>query len=170
MSRYCLRIVSIFFALCSAVTYIYAQDIVLGVLEDVPGTYVGDPNSWHVRATFHKTQSGWQAFPSRCPDQSCLKTIVVQYPAEISWTFGLDGKILGKIAAQTPKDFKFYGHIGLQNITSGSVRSRQEIDRVWWFYRYSSLSTFGCELTAVLQRSRFMEASTEIPRSLCTPA
>ena len=121
MSRYCLRIVSIFFALCSAVTYIYAQDIVLGVLEDVPGTYVGDANSWHVRATFHKIQSGWQAFPSKCPDQSCLKSIVAQYPAEISWTFGLDGKILGKIMAQTPKDFESYGHIGLQNITWGSV-------------------------------------------------
>jgi len=121
MRRYCLRIVSIFLALSITSSYASPQDIVLGVLEDVPGTYVGDSNSWHVRATFHKTQSGWQAFPSSCPDQSCLKSIVAQYPAEISWTFGLDDKILGKVTTQTPRDFELYSHIGLQNITSGSV-------------------------------------------------
>ena len=28
---------------------------------------------------------------------------------------------MGRITAQTPKNFEFYGHIGLQNITSGSI-------------------------------------------------
>ena len=83
MKPYSLCIVSIFLALWITSSYATPQDIVLGVLEDVPGTYAGDSNSWHVRATFYKTQNGWQAFPSRCQDQSCLKSVVAQYPAEI---------------------------------------------------------------------------------------
>src|SRR5262249_22197971 len=90
-------------------------------LEDVPGVYKGEPNTRRVRVTFQKIGKDWQAFPSKCPDQACLKTLCSQYPREVVWTLGFDGRILSQVTAQTPKDFRFYAHVGLQDVTAGSV-------------------------------------------------
>lgn len=95
------------------------QSIVLGVLEDVPGVYVGEPNSPAVRAVFQKNGTDWQAFPSNCPDQDCLRTISSRYPREVVWTIAFDGRNLGHVTGRTPKEFKFYSHIGLQVIVGG---------------------------------------------------
>ena len=124
MRLHCIRPVWILVVLCANVCAAWAQDnVVLGVLEDVPGVYFGEANSWHVRTVFHKTKDGWQAYSTKCGNPACLKSIVAEYPAEVVWTIGFDGKILGQVTAQTPEDFKFYGHTGLQDITAGTVPS-----------------------------------------------
>lgn len=93
------------------------QDVILGILEDVPGVYAGDSNSRGVRVVFQKHGTDWHAFPTDCSDQRCLKTLPTQYPHEVNWTIAFDGRSLGQITGRTPNEFKLYSHIGLQEIT-----------------------------------------------------
>ncbi len=95
-----------------------AQSPVVGVLEDVPGDYSGQPNVREVRVVFQKSGHEWIAFPSECPDQTCLKTATLKFPRKVTWNIGFDGKLLGQVSGRTPNDFKFYAHVGLQEITS----------------------------------------------------
>ena len=95
-----------------------AQNLDLGVLEDVPGAYAGQPNQHSVRVLFQKNGSDWEAFPNNCPDQGCLKTISSKYPREVTWTVVLDGRDLGQVTGRTPKEFEFYSHVGLQEVVS----------------------------------------------------
>jgi hypothetical protein len=95
------------------------QSPALGVLEEVPGVYVGEASSLRVRVVFRREGQGWVAFPSDCPDQQCLKTISSAYPPEITWTISFDGRKVGQVTGHTPAEFKFYAHVGLQEITSG---------------------------------------------------
>jgi hypothetical protein len=94
------------------------SSVFLGVLEDVPGHYANQPNVRAVRVLFKKNGSEWQPFRSNCPDQGCLKEIAKQYPLEISWNIAFDGKKLGQITTLAPLEFKFYGDVGLEEITS----------------------------------------------------
>jgi hypothetical protein len=114
--RAALLILALFFV----PTHTMAQQIVIGVVEEVPGVYAGESNSYGVRVVFQKSAIGWKPFPSNCPDQQCLKTISSQFPAEIHWQVAFDGKSLGDVIAHTPREFAFYSHIGLQEITSKS--------------------------------------------------
>jgi hypothetical protein len=109
-------LILIFVSLTSVAATATGQALVLGVLEDVPGVYAGEPNSRQVRVVFRKVGNEWEAFPSNCPDQSCLKTISSQYPNEVVWTVSFDGRRLGKVTGQTPKEFNYYSHVGLQQI------------------------------------------------------
>jgi hypothetical protein len=99
---------------------IVAQSTLLGVLEDVPGSDAGDTNFRGVRVVFHKNGTDWQAFPSICHSQSCLKTATAAYPQESTWTIAFDGRCLGQVVGHTPKDFGLYSHIGLQSIFDGN--------------------------------------------------
>lgn len=115
------RAILIFLALFAVVQNTAAQGFILGVLEDVPGVYVGEPNVRRVRIIFQKNGSDWSAFHSDCPDQTCLKTITSEFPAVVRWNVGFDGRSLGQITGRTPSEFKFYAHVGLQEITSGAT-------------------------------------------------
>jgi hypothetical protein len=97
---------------------IQPQRVVLGVLEDVPGSYAGEPNSRRVRVLFQKDGDRWEAFPSECPDEACLKSVSSKYPGEITWTIAFDGRDLGRVTGRTPKEFDLYSHIGLQDVIS----------------------------------------------------
>jgi hypothetical protein len=105
-----------FAAFCSVRTL--GQQIVLGVLEDNPGHYSGDPNPRAVRAVFKKNGPDWEPFPSHCPDQDCLKKIASNYPGEVTWTVAFDGKNLGQVTANTPKEYGWYSSVGQEEITS----------------------------------------------------
>jgi hypothetical protein len=116
------RFVLLAFACVTLTPTLGAQTTFLGALEDVPGVYTDEPNSYAVRVLFEKDGGEWKALPSDCPDQSCLRTISSSYPREVIWTVTFDGRNLGRITGKTPKEFKFYSHVGLQEITSsGSV-------------------------------------------------
>jgi hypothetical protein len=115
------RVLFMILALASVAASALGQDILLGVLEDVPGVYAGEPNSSRVRVAFRKTGKEWKAFPSEYSDQACLKTLSSQYPREVDWTVGFDGRSLGRVKAQTPRSFDFYSHVGLQEVTAGPV-------------------------------------------------
>lgn len=95
-----------------------ADDALLGVLEDVPGVYSGESNSYEVRALFHKNEKEWVSYESDCKDQECLRSAPSKYPKEVDWLIVFNGRSLGNIKAATPSDFRFYAHIGLQNIVS----------------------------------------------------
>jgi hypothetical protein len=98
-----------------------AQNLVLGVLEDVPGAYAGEPSSHGVRVLFQKNATDWEAFPNNCPDQGCLKTISSKYPRELTWTIVFDGRDLGQVTGRTPKEFELYSHVGLQVVVSNGA-------------------------------------------------
>jgi hypothetical protein len=95
-----------------------AQSTILGILEDVPAVSADGPNSPGVRVIFQKNGAGWQPFPGNCPDQDCLRKVSSEYPGEVAWTVGFDGRILGQVTGRTPSNFAFYAHVGLQNVTS----------------------------------------------------
>lgn len=92
--------------------------ILLGVLEDHPGDYYGQPYYRAVRVVFEKVGTEWRAFPSDCPNPDCLKTISSRYPSKVTWTVGLHGKILGTVTGRTYREFHSYSELGLQKITS----------------------------------------------------
>lgn len=100
-----------------------AQDdaVLLGVLEDIPGVYAGQSNSRKVRILFTRKDSKWIAYQSECSEPECLKRITNQYPQNVHWFVGLDGRQIGEVMARTPRDFGFYAQIGLQDIIGGSA-------------------------------------------------
>jgi hypothetical protein len=118
MLRHELLTLLVAFASIPAVANPPEQRVVLGVLENVPGKYVGEPDSRRVRVVFEKRGDSWRPFRSNCPTQHCLKTIASEYPREVAWTIAFDGKNLGKVTGRTPKVFDFYSEVGLQDITS----------------------------------------------------
>ena len=98
-----------------------SENIIPGIVEDVPGHYSGQANFRAVRVVFQKSAEDWQPFPSRCPDQECLRTITSRYPAKMTWTLTFDGRNLGQVSARTPGKFDYYADVGLQEITSTSA-------------------------------------------------
>src|SRR5207237_6052243 len=48
-------------------------ELIVGVLEDIPPHYAGQSNSREVRVLLRKSNDAWTAFPSNCPDESCLR-------------------------------------------------------------------------------------------------
>jgi hypothetical protein len=114
------RLMLIIISWASYATILNASDsaIVLGVLEDVPGHYAGEPNIRGVRVVFQKSGKDWRAFRSDCRDQACLRAISSEYPRELTWTVAFDGRNLGQITGRTPEGFQFYADVGLQQITS----------------------------------------------------
>jgi hypothetical protein len=108
--------------ICGAFFANAAQDsILLGVLEDVPGHYVGESYSRAVRVVFAKRGDVCQPFPSECRDQGCLKSISASYPEKVQWTISFDGRSLGQLTARTRKEFEFYSDIGFQDVVSGGT-------------------------------------------------
>lgn len=117
-TRYLLLTVGVF----TVVRPLYAQGPFLGVLEEVPGVYAGEPSHRAVRVIFEKNRNAWKALPSECPDQKCLSSIASSYPREVKWVVTFDGRKIGEITGRTPADFNFYSHVGLQEISgSGAV-------------------------------------------------
>lgn len=112
------RALLILFA-CNAILFrAAAQSPIVGVLEDVPGVYAGQQDTREVRVAFQKSGDEWVAFPSNCPDQTCLKTVTSKFPRKVIWNVGFNGRLLGQVSGRTPNDFDFYAHVGLQEITS----------------------------------------------------
>jgi hypothetical protein len=92
------------------------QDVILGILEESHGHYAGDPNYRNVRVVFEKKGDVWQAFPSDCENQNCLKTITSSYPNEVKWWIEFDGKIVGQEVSHNRRDFRWYSDVGQQEI------------------------------------------------------
>ena len=98
------------------VTYKGSQEPIIGILEDVPPRYTGQPDTREIRAVFRKEGESWTAFPADCVNQECLKTAPSNFPAEVGWTVAFNGKALGRLKARTQEHFEFYADIGLENI------------------------------------------------------
>lgn len=97
------------------------SEVILGVLEDHPGNYSGEPHLRVVRAVFAKQGSEWRAFPSNCQNEACLKLLPSSYPQEVTWTIAFDGRNLGQVTAHTPIKFDFYADAGVEYIISAAV-------------------------------------------------
>lgn len=80
-----------------------AKNTFLGILEDVPGSFVGQADVRAVRLVFQKQGDKWKAFPTN-------------YPDEVAWTITFDGKALGHLSTQVRESVSFYSHVGLQDI------------------------------------------------------
>jgi len=93
--------------------------VLVGVLEEVPGVYVGESSHYGVRALFRQVGENWEPFPDECANTECLVSITSKYPAHVLWKISFEGRALGTVSAQTPADFAFYAHMGLQSIQRG---------------------------------------------------
>ncbi len=110
-------------------------EIILGVLEDQPGMYVGEANVWRVRVLFKKEGSEWKPFPNRCADVRCLEALPKEYPKEVNWTIAFDGRVLGRVTGRTLTKFPSYYSVGCEEITSSgaipTVGRRSEENSGW---------------------------------------
>jgi hypothetical protein len=93
-----------------------ANALLVGLLEDVPPAYVGEPAAQGIRVSFKQTADGWAAFPSKCPDMECLGSITSRFPKSVVWIVSDGGKQVGTVTAETPGSFPFYARIGLQTL------------------------------------------------------
>jgi hypothetical protein len=98
--------------------HVQKANVILGVLEDVPGKSFGHPDTRVVRAVFEKEGDDWRAFPTKTKSYHDLQTLPQSYPKEMTWTITFDGKNLGRISSQTSANFSYYSDIGLEYITS----------------------------------------------------
>ena len=96
--------------------YAAEPDVILGVLEEIPGHYAGEPLSRVVRVAFQKDGREWKAFPASCPDQECLRTIASKFPAKMTWNISFSGRGLGPVAGTSVKEFEFYSDIGIEKL------------------------------------------------------
>jgi hypothetical protein len=96
----------------------FAQNIILGVLEESKGHYAGEPNYRDIRVIFQKSGGVWQPFQSDCQDQACLKVVSSTYPSETKWTIAFDGRNLGQVVSHAPSDFRWYSDVGQKAIIS----------------------------------------------------
>ena len=92
------------------------SNLVLGVLEEHPGTSVGEPSYRAIRVLFKKVYDSWQSFPYRWDDIKGFKSLPKSFPEEVNWTIAFDGRRLGQITAQTLNDFYSMDCIGYQRI------------------------------------------------------
>jgi hypothetical protein len=97
------------------------QPTLVGILEDNPGHYAGNPHYRDVRVVFRREGTEWFAFPSNCPEQSCLKTIAAKFPAQVNWTVSFNGKQVGQVVSRTPPSFDFYSTVGQQTIVGSTA-------------------------------------------------
>lgn len=97
------------------------EEILLGMVEDVPGVMADESHTTKVRALFSYQGNHWQAFKCDAENYTCLESINSNYPRKVSWYVGLDGRQIGEVVAKTPRRFKSYSHIGLQNIIEGNA-------------------------------------------------
>jgi hypothetical protein len=97
------------------------QPALVGILEDNPGHYAGNPHYRDVRVVFRKEGARWFAFPSNCPDQDCLKSIAAEFPAQVVWTVSFNGKQVGQVEGRTPPSFDFYSTVGQQTIVGSTT-------------------------------------------------
>lgn len=111
-----LAILVLAFSSCR-IAYAQVQPIIIGVLEDTPGHYSGDPHYRSVRVVFRKEDGEWRAFPSDCLGQKC----VAGYPSSVNWTIAFDGRDIGRVTTRNPDGFRFYGDVGQQQITSADL-------------------------------------------------
>lgn len=79
---------------------VYASEpaITLGVLEEIPGRYLGEPAHRAVRVVFQKLGPEWQPFSS-------------DHPLPVAWTIAFSGRNLGQLTVANSTG-------GLQNVTS----------------------------------------------------
>jgi hypothetical protein len=102
---------------CSSAAWAQEQPVILGILEDTPGHYSGDPHYRSVRVVFRKESGEWRAFPHDCSDQKCLGSVTAQFPPVMNWTIAFDGRNIGRIRTTNPKRFDFYSDVGQQKVT-----------------------------------------------------
>jgi hypothetical protein len=111
-------------ALLTASLAAFAQDreVVLGIVEEVPGVYSGESSNLRVRVVFSRQERGWRAFRSKCDVAKCLiDSALKEYPQEVEWLVGFEGREIGRVRGRTPRDFRSYWHIGLQDIVDGAA-------------------------------------------------
>ena len=96
----------------------HQADLILGVLEDIPGDQAGGADFRAVRAIFHKDGAEWRSFPTKCASYLDLKSLPRFYPKGMAWTIAFDGRDLGEVQAETPTEFASYAETGIERITS----------------------------------------------------
>lgn len=97
-------------------------DLLVGVLEDVPGSVAGQPAKPRIRAVFrHSVAAGWEAFPNDCATPDCLITLAARYPARTTWAVSLAGLHLGTVVGRTPATYDAYSLIGTQEIVGNGT-------------------------------------------------
>ena len=90
----------------------------LGVLEDTPGVYVGDPHYRSVRIVFYKDGSEWREFPLDCRTEECMEASASKYPAEAKWTIAFDGRNLGTVVSHAPGRIDSYSSVGQERLAN----------------------------------------------------
>jgi hypothetical protein len=97
------------------------QNIILGVLEDVPGSYAGEKHWSGVRTVFHKDGAGWKAYATDCTEPTECQETAAQFPSAQKWTIGFEGKRVGEVSTRRPDEADLGSHIGLQKLNDAAA-------------------------------------------------
>ncbi|HLY97750.1 MAG TPA: hypothetical protein VKT33_01665 [Candidatus Angelobacter sp.] len=98
------------------------QTVILGVLEDFPGSPPEYPGHRSVRVVFRKNEHDWQSYFNACSARDCRNKTATDYPVEMRWTITFDGRNLGQLSSHMSKQLEFDSSKGEQQIASeGSV-------------------------------------------------
>ena len=98
-----------------------AQSIILGVLEDVPGSYAGEKHWAGVRPVFHKDGAEWKGYATDCTEPTECSETQAQFPDAVTWTIGFDGKKMGVAMTKKSDDVDLGSHVGLQPVISAAL-------------------------------------------------
>lgn len=101
----------------------HADDVLVGVLEhELPrSAWARGDELARLRVTFKHSAAGWQAMPHEAHDREALQRLPTAYPAEANWTIAFDGRSIGTVTTRRKKRYKYYGEVGLVEVTSKNV-------------------------------------------------
>ncbi len=96
--------------------------VIVGVLEDISGYWMGKSEYRAVRLVFEKDGADWKPFPLKAHIQDELESLSKVYPGGMRLTIAFDGKSLGTVSTKPLDTFGFFGDVEAENIVkSGEV-------------------------------------------------
>ncbi|MFZ0731015.1 MAG: hypothetical protein WAM79_01700 [Candidatus Sulfotelmatobacter sp.] len=98
-------------------TYSADRDkIVVGMLEDINGYWMGKSEYRAVRLVFEKDGTVWKPIPINDHIQTELESLAKIYPSGMRLTIAFDGRSLGTVSTKPLETFGFFGNIETDNI------------------------------------------------------
>ena len=92
--------------------------VIVGVLEDIAGYWMGKSEYRAVRLVFEKDGAVWKPFPINAQVQAKLESLAQVYPTGMRLTVAFDGRSLGTVSTKPLDTFGFFGDVEAENIVA----------------------------------------------------
>ena len=92
--------------------------VIVGVLEDINGYWMGKSEYRAIRLVFEKDGAVWKPFPINAHVQAELESLAQIYPRGMRLTVAFDGRSLGTVSTKPLDTFGFNGNVEAENIVT----------------------------------------------------